>query len=167
MLEKLAFLSIVHGQIEYALEALAHVPVRTSAAATAWQAFLAEFRDAAAVMRHAPLPPTFGELLSFEASRARFTVAAEADSRPAVRPSTYRRLKQAVRRIPGVHAAERLVRETGRRLRRAAKPAAPSPVERVLRAYGLDEQAETLLRKRLAQSRHARGPRTPAIARAA
>jgi hypothetical protein len=65
-----------------------------------------------------------------------------------------------VRKIPGVHAAEQLVREAGRALRRAARPAESTPVERVLRAYGLDEQAESLHRKRLAQARHARNPRT-------
>ena len=110
----------------------------------------------------APAPGSDGEVAGSAWSHASRKILATTPRIADKLGSVFRRLKQTVRRFPGLHATEQFVREMGRAVRRAVRPPPDSPVERVLCAYGLDNQADALRSRRLTQLRQSRTTRRAA-----
>jgi FkbM family methyltransferase len=131
-LRKLAFLAIVYGLAETALACLARDPeplagIEPTPDAPAYLRFLAAWARLADQAQD--YPPTFAERYSFEQSKARFEPGAGQD------PQAW---------------AARIAALLTEALERA--PRAYSPLESLMRAHGLDAQAERVRARRAHES---------------
>lgn len=149
MLRKLAFIAIAFEQLEYgfgALEAAQDLGDDGEHAQTSYTRFLHELASAAKEMPRV-FPPLFGEVYTSEQSRARYI---ETDGPPAPPPK---------------RSLARRVGSRGRRLWRQARQSTTThretPIERVLRAYGLDALASVVADCRHRDEPYARGEHAP------
>jgi FkbM family methyltransferase len=156
---KLAFIAIVFDQFEYGLQCLEQAgDAAAGNAATCYEQFLQELRETIVRMPQHRLP-SITEHLSFEESQARFRPGREKAVEPAAPPPPSP-AKELLRRVPplffllkkmnqGLRKAGTLLR-SGTNTNQAAP--ADTDVERLLKRYGLDQQAETLRSVRLKQT---------------
>ena len=155
-LRKLAFISILYGQIEYGLECLRRSAGSDDLAArpTAYGRFLDEFAAAAARVPKS-YPGTFASYYTAKQSLARF----DAIAKPSMEgKSAIKRFLKSVPLIgPLMPSAKRLVMRVQDAYRRGVAPLTPySEVERLLLSWGLAKQANALWLKRLAQTPYIR-----------
>ncbi len=165
MLHKLAFLGIVFHQVEIAAEALrvaesskALSAVRQQISSLDYGRFLTDF-TAALSAQQAVFPTPFASQFSFDDSRSRFATAGQRGLKwlellrdwCVRKPSRWRFIKAVLR--PAVSTSKRAklffkLLASGKPFWRHPALQWSSPVERVLRRYGLDEQADTVRRNR-------------------
>jgi FkbM family methyltransferase len=181
-LHKLAFLAVMFGQIAYAAKCLRRADESPAASEVRavlsekrrYGRFLAEFRNAVNC-QPALYPATFQTRFSFEGSRARFHTANQ--RRRALwlekvrdwivrKPNRWRPLKKIQSRIMALRRRATIALSMSASFQPFWRHPAfrwRTEVERVLRRYGLHEQAKTVRRNRLKQAPFCDIPTTPAM----
>jgi FkbM family methyltransferase len=161
-LRKLAFISVVYDQMEYALECLRRAKKLGPGPAdpgNLYDRFLDELEACAG--RVPPLfPPSFKERFTLAQSHGRFAAQAQTAPTP---PATG--LRARLKKVPLLGPSLRVLKQAmwhGQRIlkqsiKRASKSKKSySEIELLLRRYGLDGQAEKLATRRLAQTPYGR-----------
>jgi FkbM family methyltransferase len=157
ILQKLAFVSILFHQIEYAmrcLEELRRGEEASPGVEGAVPTYVRFLRDFSAAAEELPkrYPDSFAGIYTYETSKARFAAEATSWSGKAkqalkAHPLLYSMLKGTRRGLKGLSGVWRTL---------WGALMGSTPPERVLRRYGLRDQARLLKRNRLAQTSSAR-----------
>lgn len=157
MLRKLAYIAIAFERIEYAFKclrksrALAQIEKLELPADAGYMSFVKEL-EAAANRMPAIYPQTFAQRYpTFEDSNARFTASEQAASKKGL----YGRLKDAFgRRYPNELITMWQTKQAAADyLTTLPMRISPSPVETVLKKYGMRKLARKVLKRRLAETR--------------